>query len=525
MKYNQGLFYAWVPKSVMLLLIVVIALIFFGVSAIYTPNITYLVGSTGAMSEYYLWANYASVVGMGAVMPLIVRIKARFRTKEILVGSLTGIALLFIVMGTTHQPQVIIGASFLIGVFKMLGMMEVVLPLMFILSKDGNRGRFYSIFYTAVLLVTQVSAYYITKISYYANWQFGYLVYASICLVAALICLVFQHNQRFMRKVPLFYIDWLSVLLYVSSFMILGYVLAFGKQQNWFESDQIKYAILTFLLLVFAFFLRQQLLTRPFLSLKAFNKNNVRHGIVMLLCLGMYLATTNLQNTFAMGVLGYNALTNASLNIMMIPGLLTGAIIAYKWFNRLVPIRLLTFLGFASFMLYTVMMYFFMVPELNYNLWLLPQFFKGMGMSILFIVIWYYTLDKLDIPSLLSLIGFVLLWRTFISLGIFSALFTWLQYKLQLQSMSNLAVYLDDVWLIQSGGNVNLSAMQLNAILAANKIIFGFINILGIGILLYVLFHHYGRTKDVLTRIRLSKIGQLWISSKDQEKIEEELAE
>jgi len=126
---------------------------------------------------------------------------------------------------------------------------------------------------------------------------------------------------------------------------------------------------------------------------------------------------------------------------------------------------------------------------------------------------------------LLSLIGFVLLWRTFISLGIFSALFTWLQYKLQLQSMSNLAVYLDDVWLVQSGGNVSLSTMQLNAILAANKIIFGCINILGIGILLYVLFHHYGRTQDVLTRIRLSKIGQLWISSKDQEKIEEELME
>lgn len=144
-------------------------------------------------------------------------------------------------------------------------------------------------------------------------------------------------------------------------------------------------------------------------------------------------------------------------------------------------------------------------------------------MSILFIVIWYYTLDKLDIPSLLSLIGFVLLWRTFISLGIFSALFTWLQYKLQLQSLSNLAVYLDDVWLIQANGGVSFSTVQLNAILAANKTIFGFLNILGIGVLLYALFHHYGRTKDVLTRIRLSKIGQLWISNKDKEKIDEEL--
>ena len=523
--YNQGLFHSWVPKSVMLLLIVVIALIFFGVSAIYTPNITYLVGSTGAMSEYFLWANYASVVGMGTVMPLIVRIKARFRTKEILVGSLTGIALLYMVMGTTHQPQVIIGASFLIGVFKMLGMMEVVLPLMFILSKDGNRGRFYSIFYTAVLIVTQLAGYYITKISYYANWQFGYLFYAAICLGAALVCIVFQHNQRFMRKVPLYYIDWLSVVLYISSFMVLGYILAFGKQQDWFRSNHIVYATLSFVTLTFVFFLRQSVLTRPFLSLKAFKKNNVRHGIIMLLFLGMYLATTNLQNTFAMGVLGYNALTNASLNMMMIPGLFVGAIIAYKWFNRLIPIRMLMFAGFASFVIYTLMMYFYMVPELNYNLWLLPQFFKGMGMSMLFIVIWYYTLDKLDIPSLLSLIGFVLLWRTFISLGIFSSLFTWLQYKLQVQGVSNLAVYLDDVWLMQSAGNISFSTVQINAILSANKIIFGLLNIMGIGILFYALFHHYGRTKDVLTRIRLSKIGQLWISSKDREKIDEELGE
>lgn len=520
--YNQGLFYAWVPKSVMLVLLIVIALIFFGVSAIYTPNITYLVGSTGAMSEYYLWANYANVVGMGAIMPLVLRIKARFRTKEILVTSLMGIAFMYIAMGTTHQPQIIIAASFFIGMLKMLGMMEVILPIMFILAKDGNRGRFYSIFYTAVLIVTQVSGYYITKISYYANWQFSYLFYASICLIGAMICLVFQHNQRFMRKVPLYYIDWISVLLYISAFMILGYILAFGKQQNWFESQQIQYATLSFLGLAFVFFLRQQLLTRPFLSLKGFKKNNVRHGIIMLLFLGMYLATTSLQNTFAMGVLGYNALTNASLNMMIIPGLIAGAVLSYFWFKHLIPIRLLTFTGFAAFMLYTVILYFFMVPELNYTTWFLPMFFKGMGMCILFIAIWYYTLDKLDIPSLLSLIGFVLLWRTFISVGIFSALFSWLQYKLQLQSISNLAIYFDDVTLMQGGG-IPISTIQLNAILAANKIIFGWINILGIGVLLYVLFHHFGHTKDVLTRIRISKIGRLWMSKKDREKIDEEL--
>lgn len=521
--YNQGLFHNWVPKPVMLLLIILIALVFFSLSGIYTTNITYLVGSTGAMSEYYMWANYANVVGMGTVMPLVIRIKARFRTKEILITSLVSIAFLFTIMGTTHQPQVIIGASFLVGMFKMLGMMEVLLPLMFLLSKGGNRGLFYSIFYSGVLMVTQLSGYHIAKVSYYLNWQFGYLQYAAMCLITALICVIFQHNQRFMKKVPLYYIDWLSVLLYNSSFIILGYILSFGKQQAWFNSDKIKYATATFIILAFLFFLRQQLLKRPFLSLKAFKKNNVRHAILMLFFLGMYLATTNIQNIFAVGVLGYNPLTNASLNVMMVPGLLVGAIVCYKWFSRQIPIRMLAFSGFASFMMYTVIMYFSMVPEFNYESWLLPMFLKGYGMGVLFIVIWYYALDKLDIPSLLSLIGFILLWRTFISLGICSSLFNWVQYQLQLQSLTNLAVYFDDALLFRPNNGISLKAVQINAVLAANKTLFGYINIAGVGILLYILFHHFGRTRDIKMRFGLDKMGRLFMSKKDQELIENQL--
>ncbi len=521
--YNQGLFHNWVPKPIMLLLLILIGLVFFSITGIYTSNIPYLVGSTGAMSEYFLWANYANVVGMGTVMPLVIRIKARFRTKEILITSLVSIAFLFTVMGTTHQPQVIIGASFLVGVFKMLGMMEVLLPLMVILSKGGNRGLFYSIFYTAVLIVTQLSAYYITKISYNLNWQFGYLQYAAICLITALVCVIFQHNKRFMKKVPLYYIDWLSVLLYISSFIILGYILAFGKQQAWFVSDKIKYATASFIVLSFLFLLRQQLLKRPFLSLKAFKKNNVRHAILMLFFLGMYLATTNIQNIFAVGVLGYNPLVNASLNVMMIPGLFVGAVVSYKWFNRNIPIRMLAFTGFSSFMMYTIIMYFSMVPVFNYESWLLPMFFKGYGMGVLFIVIWYYALDKLSIPSLLSLIGFILLWRTFISLGICSALFNWVQYQLQLQSLTNLAVYFDDAILLRPNNGINLRGVQLNAVLAANKTLFGYINIAGVGILLYILFHHFGRTRDIYIRVGLDKMGRLFMSNKDKDLVEHQL--
>lgn len=522
-QYNQGLFHSWVPKPIMLLLIMVISIVLFGVTAVYTSNIPFLVGATGELTEDYMWAYYAGVIGMGLAMPLVIRLKARFRTKEIMVTTLTGMAFLFVVMGNTDQPEIIIGASFLISFLRMVGMMEVILPLMFILSADGNRGRFYAVFYTVVLGITQVSSYYVASLSMEYSWQYAYLLIAAVCLATALICVVFQHNQRFMKKVPLHYIDWLGMLLFVISFMFLGYIFSFGKQQAWFASDKIKWATIAFSVTFLLFILRMQIIKRPFISLKAFSKSNVRHGMLMLLFLGMYLGTTTLQNIFAVGVLGYNHLSNASLNLMIFPGLLIGAVVSAKWFNQSMHIRMLMFTGFAAYLLYVIVMYFSMVPEFNYASWLLPMFFKGYGMGVLFIVIWYYTFDKLGMTELLSAIGIIVLWRTFITVGIFSALFSWMQYQLQLQSLGNLAVYLDDVTLLSPGSGVNLRSIQINAVLAANKTLYGYIILAGMGVLVYVLFHHFGKIRYRLLRIRIDRAGKLWMSRKNRRRMQKEL--
>lgn len=522
--YNKGLFHTWVPKPIMLLLITLIAFVFFCISGIYTTNITYLVGSTGASTEYYLWANYAYAIGLGTVMPLVVRIKARFRTKEILVTSLTMLGILYGIQGTTHNPYIIIACSYLMGVFKMAGMMEVVLPLMMLLSVGGNRGIFYSVYYSVLLIVTQLSGYYMAKLSYLYNWQIGYMRFAMMCFFAALVCVVFQHNKRFMRKVPFIYIDWLSILLFNFTFMILAYILAFGKQQAWFDSEIIRYCTLLFGILLFIFVLRQQVVRRPFLPLTAFRKANVRHGVIMLLCLGMYLATATIQNIFAVGILGYDPVTNASLNTLLIPGLIAAALVCYNWYKNELPIRMLIFSGYSGFMLYSVAMYLSMATEFSYSMWCVPMFFKGYGMGVIFIATWYYTLDKLDIAIMLGLIGFAVVWRTFIAVGIFSALYSWVQYQLQIQSLNNLAVYLDDAVLLRAGSGISLPAVQLNGVLAATKTLYGYINIASIGVLLYVLFHHFGRIRTLKTRVYINKLGELIMSKKDQKSIEKQLS-
>lgn len=140
------------------------------------------------------------------------------------------------------------------------------------------------------------------------------------------------------------------------------------------------------------------------------------------------------------------------------------------------------------------------------------MFFKGYGMIVLFVVIWFYTLNGLEILNLLSLFGFAMLWRTYISVGIFSALYSWAHYALQQQSISNLAVYLDSVLMMDANKGISLQAVQINAILAATKTLYGYISMASIAALLYVSFVHVStkttsklRFKFVNGKIRLNK--------------------
>jgi hypothetical protein len=60
-----------------------------------------------------------------------------------------------------------------------------------------------------------------------------------LCFGLAILQWIFMHRQYFALKVPLHYIDWLSIVLFVATFMFSAYVFAFGKQQDWLNSKNI----------------------------------------------------------------------------------------------------------------------------------------------------------------------------------------------------------------------------------------------------------------------------------------------
>lgn len=490
--YNQGLFRTWVPKLVQLLLIIIFISVIVPINGVYVGNISYMVGSTGMQSEYFVWANYGGIIGMGAAMPIILRMKFRYKIRDKVTLIFILLAIFSYINGTTDQPLVIVANSVIIGYLKMIVMLEFIIPIMMIISPDGNRGKFYSVFYPFSIIVSQIAGYVLTIVAFDFNWQFVHIVSAVVCLALALLALVFMHDKYFGFKMPLHYIDWLSILLFVAVFMFGAYVLAFGKQQYWIHSPKIINASVASFISLILLVVRQYTLKRPYISFKIFRKNNVIHGLIMLLFTGMFLATGAIQNIFSIGILGYDPVVNASLNLLMIPGIVAAGVYMAFWFKQGRGLKMFIFLGFSAMLAYTVIMYFSMALQFNFESWILPMLLKGFGMGALFIAVWYYTLDKLEMTQMLAATGLVLVWRTFFSVGIFSALFSWLQYQFQIEAVGNLAVYLDANSFSLNQVMGNMKAIQFNAILAANKRLLGYVCIAGIGVLMYVLAYHFG---------------------------------
>jgi len=94
----------------------------------------------------------------------------------------------------------------------------------------------------------------------------------------------------------------------------------------------------------------------------------------------------------------------------------------------------------------------------------------------------------------------VMIFRSFILLGFFTTLFGWLQYKFQLQSVGDLAVYFDTMLMNHNPGAGGLRDVQMGAILAANKRLLGYIIIAGLGVLTFTLVHSFGMQKYKIAR-------------------------
>ncbi|WP_435523577.1 hypothetical protein [Chryseobacterium indoltheticum] len=49
---------------------------------VYAGNISFMTSGIGHLTEYFMWANYATTISMGACMPVVLRFKMRYKVRD-----------------------------------------------------------------------------------------------------------------------------------------------------------------------------------------------------------------------------------------------------------------------------------------------------------------------------------------------------------------------------------------------------------------------------------------------------------
>ena len=497
--YNKGLFYNWVPRYGTIALIIVLDAIILMINPFNAGNIGHMTSSTGIISEYYMWGSFATIIGMALVLPLSMRIKLRFRSKELMLATFVVMAVMTMVVAATSKGEIVVVACLVFGIAKMLGMNELLLPIMALLG--GDRKRFYAVYYPISLCSGQISTFLTSNLSLNTGWQELHYYAVAILLAAAMVCVIFMHNKHYARKMPFIYLDWPGLFLFGTALMSMAYLFAFGKQQDWFNSSCITGAVFVMIISIFSLIIRELNIRRPLLSFKLYKIKDVRYGIIFLVAQGMYMGISVIMSIYTSAILGYNWMTNGAISLMTIPGIFLAGFVAFHWTKNRIPLKMYIFSGFAAYFLYTVMLYFIMTPGLNIARLYLPQLLNGYGMCALFIAIWIYTLNKVPLNTMIPSVAPVMVFRSFIMMALFTTLFGWLQYKFQWQSIGDLASSVDTLTISLNMETVTLRDIQLSAILASCKKLLGYIIIAGIGILTFVLLHQFGRLKYKIAKV------------------------
>jgi len=223
---------------------------------------------------------------------------------------------------------------------------------------------------------------------------------------------------------------------------------------------------------------------------ECFRHKNVIHGTVLLLFMGIYLGSSTAFSQFTLGILGYNNLINADINLWMLPGIVLAGIMASFGFKYQWPVKYYISFGFVCLFLHTLSLYLLIQPQMDIRYLEYTMIIKGLGMATLFIGIWFYTVLGLSQEKMLGIMAVLIPIRSAISTAVGSALVGWATYQGQWQSLSDISNYLDS-GNIQDGMGIYQN-INYNAMMASSKIVLGSLCWLIVPVLIFIFTHSYG---------------------------------
>lgn len=330
----------------------------------------------------------------------------------------------------------------------------------------------------------------------------GYASFIGMLMVVWICVMCLTRTIRLGKKIPLYGIDWIGLLLWTVMLFAIVFICIYGDFYDWLDSVQIRSCIVIAVVSLLININRMTSIRHPYIDPQVFRYKKFPVVLFLFLMLCLFLTTSSvLQNAFMTSILQYDMLNAISLNWCVFAGILAGAGIVF--FRQAVlkkGYKLLISVGFTLIVMYQYYMYFLLIyPDLNIESLYLPNFLKGIGHGVLYISLTIYVAKHIPFKHFFQSLCVLSFIRTSIATPLGSAILNrWMKHLqrdnwgLLSRNMDNLHEWMPDVSLMQLYEEVNTQTM-----LTSLKELFGWICLLGTVFLVIVLSYRIWRDRHL----------------------------
>lgn len=378
----------FVPRRVKPWLFIFFVLIIQFSGGVYLAAATDMVGTTALMQEDILQAGYASLIGMSINFAVMFRIKFRFSTRtQLLAAAVILIAANFICAQTQSVP-VLVATCFVAGWFRMQATLACNSTIQLWLTPVRDMAIFFCYVYLVVDSAIQLSGIATIYTAFYSQWEYMQWIMIALLVFLIIMVMILVKPKRGPMYIPLLGIDWIGAGLWAVFMLCFAFVCIYGNFYDWWDSYEIRGAVLLGLSCLVINLWRASFLHHPYISFQAMKNKNVIRATIVYAVFFTLLATEHVfEHTYAASILGYDETNLIDLNWYVFVGIIVGCGFTYFTFAlRRWRYKTMTCIGFTLAAIYLAWFYFLIDYGIEKEMLFFPLFIRGIASVIISIV-------------------------------------------------------------------------------------------------------------------------------------------
>ncbi|MGQ7945732.1 MFS transporter [Flavobacterium sp. WC2509] len=388
---DKSIFKSWVPNWAVITVLFVCLLHSMILLGVYSSNVAYAASFLDIEPEDLQFAMCVTYGTLLATILIESRFSNYFPPKSYLIA-------IYILVAVT-----IVSSSYVtnFSVFIILRIAEGILMALpclilrqLLVEQFGSKNGIiigFSFYYGSLLLATP----FIMNIGvwFLDHYDWKYMLYVSGMLQVLnvfLIMITFK-GHRITKKIPLYQVDLTSYVLVLISILTGAYFFVYAEKKYWFETPEMIWAFMLFLITGGLFIFRQRLLKRPSFDFEVFRHANLRIAFLLFFIFYIARATLGLCHSAMFSIWNWDPERVAGVQYINGLGNVIGLILAAFFLMKSMPTKYIFMIGFTLLAIFHFWFTFLFVPDVSLSDIIIPYVLQGIAVGILFVPLVLFT--------------------------------------------------------------------------------------------------------------------------------------